>query len=76
MFGKKFNSLIQGTNVENPDIDYKSSKRLGQYRVSGCCAGGVPVERVIFIAENVKVPLIFDSKKQVEIVLDKLNIQK
>jgi len=37
--------------------------------VSGCCAGGVPVERIVFITENAKIPLIFDSKKQVEAVL-------
>lgn len=37
--------------------------------VSGCCAGGVPVERIVFITENEKIPMIFDTKKQVEAVL-------
>lgn len=40
--------------------------------VSGCCAGGVPVERIVFITDSVKIPLIFDSSKQVENVLNKL----
>lgn len=37
--------------------------------VSGCCAGGVPVERIVFITDNEKIPMIFDTKKQVESVL-------
>lgn len=37
--------------------------------VSGCCAGGVPVERIVFITENEKIPMIFDNKKQVQTVL-------
>ena len=37
--------------------------------VSGCCAGGVPVERIVFVTENESIPLIFDNKKQVETVV-------
>lgn len=38
--------------------------------VSGCCAGGVSVERIVFITENEKIPLLFDTKKQVTTVLN------
>lgn len=44
--------------------------------VTGCCAGGVPVERIIFVTENEKVPLIFDTKKQVEKVLQVVNSEE
>lgn len=37
--------------------------------VSGCCAGGVPVERIVFITETERISMIFDSKRQVETVL-------
>jgi len=37
--------------------------------VSGCCAGGVPVERLIFDTEDGRYPFIFDSKKDVDKVL-------
>jgi len=37
--------------------------------VSGCCAGGVPVERLIFDTAQGRYPFIFDTKKDVEKVL-------
>lgn len=32
--------------------------------VSGCCAGGVPVDRIIFDTETDRFSFIFDSKKR------------
>ena len=37
--------------------------------VSGCCAGGVPVDRMIFDTESARYPFLFDSKKDVKKVL-------
>lgn len=37
--------------------------------VSGCCAGGVPVDRVVFSTESRKIPLIFDNQKQVDAIV-------
>ena len=38
--------------------------------VSGCCAGGVMVERLIFDTENGRYPFIFDTKKEAEKVIE------
>ena len=38
----------------------------------GCCGGGTLVDRIVFIAENDRIAVLFDSKKQVEIVDDLL----
>lgn len=38
--------------------------------VSGCCAGGVPVERLIFDTEDGRYPFIFDTVKDVDKVLN------
>lgn len=37
--------------------------------VSGCCAGSVPVERIVFLTAEQRIPLIFDTKKQVDKIL-------
>lgn len=103
MFGKKFLSVIEGFELDNPAEDCKSAIRIGQYKVSnlaiykpdgsylpfekvtdtvcdktsvhvsGCCAGGVPVERIIFVTDAGKYPFIFDTAKDVSRVLEKLN---
>lgn len=96
LFTKKFKSLVENAEVENQDSDFKSSRHIGQYRVSGkaiykadgtylpfsavteivhdktavhvsgCCAGGVPVDRLMFICGNVKFPFIFDGFKDID----------
>lgn len=101
MFKKVYTSLVPDVSLENPNEDYKSAKRCGQYKLSdkalykpdggyipfsaikefihdqnsvhvaGCCAGGVPVERIIFVADNIRIPLIFDTRKQVEEIINK-----
>lgn len=38
--------------------------------VSGCCAGGVFVDRIIFVTEEKKFPFIFDDEKSVQRVLE------
>ena len=38
--------------------------------VSGCCAGGVPVERLIFDTEKGRYPFLFDTTKDVEKVMN------
>lgn len=40
--------------------------------VSGCCAGCVPVDRIVFATENGKFPFIFDSKKDQDKVLGRM----
>jgi len=40
--------------------------------VSGCCAGGVPVERIVFVTAEGKFPFIFDTKKDQSKVLDRM----
>ena len=96
LFTKKFKSLVENIEVEDQDSDFKSSKHIGQYRVSdkaiykadgtylpfsavtgivhdktavhvsGCCAGGVPVDRLMFTCGDVKFPFIFDGFKDIE----------
>lgn len=38
--------------------------------VSGCCAGGVPVERLILDTKEQRFPFIFDTLKDVEKVIE------
>lgn len=96
MFWMKLQSLVPGQEISDAREDYKSAKRVGQYKVStkaiyqpdggyvpfaavkdyvldkssvhvtGCCAGGVPVERMILVTDEGKLPFIFDSKKAVD----------
>lgn len=40
--------------------------------VSGCCAGGVPVERLILDTADQRFPLIFDTVYDVNKVIDKI----
>lgn len=42
--------------------------------VSGCCAGGVMVDRLLFVTDQGKFPFLFDHQKEVEKVLAVLRI--
>lgn len=100
MFLMKLQSLVPKQEISDAKEDYKSAKRVGQYKVStkaiyqpdggyvpfaavkdyvldkssvhvtGCCAGGVPVERIILITDEGKFPFIFDSQKAVDKVVE------
>ncbi|MBQ0000724.1 MAG: hypothetical protein KBT01_04195, partial [Clostridiales bacterium] len=89
MFGRKWRSLEEGTGIADPQQDYRTAKRIGQFKlsenaiykpdgtylplniikeithdrtavhVSGCCAGGVMVERLIFHTAAGKYPFLF-----------------
>lgn len=104
MFRKKLVPLEEGAILENVDSDYKTAKRIGQFKisenaiykpdntylpfsavteythdktsvhVSGCCAGGVPVDRLILDTLNGRYPFIFDKAKDVQKVVEKINI--
>lgn len=95
MLFTKLHSAVN-TELENANEDYKTAKRIGQYKfssaaiymadgtyiplkavtdvvsdkssvhVTGCCAGCVPVERLILTASDKKIQLLFDSKKEIE----------
>lgn len=103
MFGKKYVPVDGASEIPSPEVDVKSAKRVGQYKisemaiykpdgtylplseieelthdrtsvhVSGCCAGGVPVERIIFDTANGRYPFIFDTVKDVENVISIAN---
>lgn len=100
MFKKKLIPMEDGTTLENVEADYKTAKRVGQFKVSanaiykpdgtylpfaavtetthdktsvhvsGCCAGGVPVDRIILDTEKGRFPFIFDTAKDVQKILD------
>lgn len=104
MFLIKLQSLVPKHEISDAKEDYKSAKRVGQYKVSakaiyqpdggyvpykavkdyvldkssvhvtGCCAGGVPVERIVLITDEGKFPFIFDSQKAVDKVVELMKL--
>ena len=104
MFFMKLQSLVPQNVICDAKGDYKSAKRIGQYKVSanaiyrpdgcyvpfeavkdyvqdkssvhvtGCCAGGVFVDRIILITDEGKFPFIFDSKKEADKVAEYIKI--
>ena len=106
MFLMKLQSLVPRQEISNAKEDYKSAKRVGQYKVStkaiyrpdggyvpfaavkdyvldkssvhvtGCCAGGGPVERIILITDEGKFPFLFDSQKAVGKIVELMNVAR
>lgn len=100
LFQKKFVSLTPSVVLEDPSADYKTAKRLGQYRLSslalyqpsgnylpiaaithaeigtgathvtGCCAGGVPVPRVLVNTADRKFQFLCDTPKMAQTMLE------
>lgn len=100
MLFRTWKSMTPGVELSDPEADYRSARRAGQYRVSalalyqpdgsylpfsavtevrrdrssvhvtGCCIGGVPVERVTAVTPAGKKAFLFDSAKTADRVAE------
>lgn len=103
-----FLKLKSLTDIDIPDVkaDYKSAKRVGQYKisqnaiykpdgeyvpicsvterridkssvhVSGCCAGGVLVERLVLSVGEDRYQFVFDTKKEIDRAIQIIGFEK
>ena len=72
---------VSSKAIYKPDGTYLPFSAVTDYvhdqtsvHVSGCCAGGVWVERIIFDVDDNRFPFIFDTVKDVQKVLDLANL--
>lgn len=57
--------MPNGTYLLRSDIQ-EVSWSMAAAHVTGCCAGGVPVPRVVFVTASKKFPILCDSKAVAE----------
>ena len=73
---------ISANAIYKPDKTYLPVKAVVSVvhdrtavHVSGCCAGGVPVERLVFSTDGGKYPFIFDNNKDINKVLEIIGME-